>query len=473
MPQEEPKLAFREYAIAFHVAARWMGEGVPARARKRVERALESYEDDMLLYAHRDRPPFRTRVVRSEIGEVTVGFAPVQHYEAEGRQKRISSAHASRRFAVILGETVFERSDVVFGHLRGPLGVLTVVLTPGDELDEYDVIKLAKLWEGGESVGAPSAIREGTDLWFDAGSGKHESLHALVRHAFPDWRALDYAEKGSKTKARHGYRVGTIELQVPREPWRKSLFADLATLKRQREAPTDGARWDRVVAVGGILQGLLDFRTIEDYELADVFAEIDIDTEDEELRAFHKGTLLSLAAEEEPDDDDEERPSPLGIDPYLAVPNIVLLHNEQRLKSARRLEADLSAKQRRARRALFAGVAITQTENGLSDMARLLAQDLPNVFHYSSERRLQKRGRQSRGLDDLNTFVRLRMEDLSSVLESRVRNRDRWTAVLGIVVGVVTAFLVQQAIQGRSLWVIAFVALGLFAVFYWLRDKLF
>jgi hypothetical protein len=106
-------------------------------------------------------------------------------------------------------------------------------------------------------------------------------------------------------------------------------------------------------------------------------------------------------------------------------------------------------------------------------MARLLAQDLPNVFHYTSERRLQKRGRQSRGLDDLNAFVRLRMEDLSSVLESRVRTRDRWTAVLGIAVGVVTAFLVQQAIQGRPLWLIVIAAVTLFAVFLWLRDRLF
>ena len=435
---------------------------------------MESYEDDMLLYAHRDEPPFRTRVVQSKLEQVTVGFAAELTYEAEGKQKLLSCRDGrSRSFAMVLGETVFERSEVVFEHAHTSLGVLTLVLTPGEALTEYDVIKLAKLWEGGESVGHPSAIREGQDLWFATEPGERTTLHALLKRVFPDWQPLDEAERGAETGARSGYRVGTLELEVPRERWRKGLFGDVATLKRRREAPKDRARWDRAVAVGGVLQGLLDFRAIEDYELADVFAEIDIDPEDETMRAFHKGTLLSLAGEEEPDPDQEERPSPLGVDPYLAVPNIVLLHNEQRLKSARRLEGELSAKQRGPARALFARAAINETENGLSDMARLLAQDLPNVFHYSSERRLQKRGRQSRGLDDLNTFVRLRMEDLSSVLQSRVRNRDRWTAVLGIVVGVVTAFLVQQAIQGRSLWVIAFAAVGLFGVFYWLRDKLF
>jgi hypothetical protein len=64
--------------------------------------------------------------------------------------------------------------------------------------------------------------------------------------------------------------------------------------------------------VAGILQGLLDFREIDDDELADVFADADVDADGEELRAFHKGTLLSISAEA---DDSDERPSPVGIDP--------------------------------------------------------------------------------------------------------------------------------------------------------------
>ena len=477
--EEEPQLAFREYAIAFHVAARWIGEErVPPGAETRDERALESYEDDMLLHAHRDanrdERPFRTRIIPSELKEVTVGFTSELVYEAEGKEKALVSAARSRRFAVVLGETVFTQSEVTFQHRSSKLGVLTLVLTPGEELNEYDVIKLVKLWEGGESVVAPSAIREGTDLWFAVEAGGRDTLHELIRDAFPDWQPLAYTATLRGTTARGGYRVGTVELYVPDEPWRESLFADLAALKRRRQAPEDSERWDRVVAVGGILQGLLDFRVIEGYELADVFAEIEIDVEDEEMRAFHKGTLLSLAGEEEPSEgDDEERPAPLGVDPYLAVPNIVLLHNEQRLKSARGLEAELSAKQRGPVREFLGRETINKTEQGLSDMARLLAQDLPNVFHYSSERRLQKRGRQSRGLDDLNAFVRLRMEDLSNVLQSRVRARDRWTAVFGIAVGVVTAFLVQQAIQGRPLSLIVIAAVTLFVVFFWLRDRLF
>jgi hypothetical protein len=67
------------------------------------------------------------------------------------------------------------------------------------------------------------------------------------------------------------------------------------------------------------------------------------------------------------------------------------------------------------------------------------------------------------------------MEDLSSVLEARVRKRDRWTTIVGIAISVVTGFLVQRAIeiQGWGIWVTVLVAVGLFAGLLLLRDKLF
>jgi hypothetical protein len=148
---EEPELRFRQYAIAFHVAAAWCGEGEPERrGATQPARAMESYEEDMLLYAHRDDPPFRTLVVPAK-EPVTVRFPPELEYEAEGRTRRVRCAGATkagrlRNFRLAVGHTVFERSD---------LAALTLVLTPMDppsedsEINEYDVIKLVKLWEGG------------------------------------------------------------------------------------------------------------------------------------------------------------------------------------------------------------------------------------------------------------------------------------------------------------------------------------
>jgi hypothetical protein len=469
---ERPVLTFRRYAIAFHLAAEWRGEDDPhVRGESVRERALESYEDDMLLYAHRGDPPFRTRVVPAAVEAVTVRFPPLIAYEAEGRRKRVRCFGATeegrfRTFSLRLGQTWFERSR---------LAVLTFILTPNadSDLNEYDVVKLVKLWAGGEAVADEPSINEGPDVWFAIEDVEHATLEELAAHEFPGWRPLRYEQREGAELATVpvAYRVGTVALEMPAEDCPAEVFADLAALKRRREAPTERARWDRAVAVGGILQGLLDFREIDDSELADVFAEADVDAEGEELRGFHKGTLVSLSAEV--DGDEDERPSPIGIDPYLAIPNIVLLHNEQRLKSARLREHDLSRRQRGPFREWRGRAPIGDTENGLGEMAGLLAQHLPNVFHYASERRLQKRGHHSRGLDDLETFMRLRMDDLVSVLQWRVRRRDRWTAVLGIAVGAVTAFLVRQAIEGSPLWAVVLGALALFAVFLWLRDRLF
>jgi hypothetical protein len=303
-------------------------------------------------------------------------------------------------------------------------------------------------------------------------------LDQLVSRELGGWTPLRYGGEGDTVGTeRAAYRVGTIELQLPPEKWRARLFEDIARLKKDGAAPGEDEHRRRIVALGGILQGLLDFQAIEDDELADVFADVDIDAEEQSMRAFHKGTLLALEAAEDakPADEraDERPPPPLRIDPYVVAPNIVLLHNEQRLKTAREEERQLSLKQRTSFWKWREREAIANTEKGLSEIARLLAQHLPNVFHYPSERTLQSRGEQARGLDDLESFVRLRVDDLSSVLEARVRRRDRWTAVLGIAVGVVTAFLVQQAIEGRPLWLVVLGAVALFAVFLWLRDRLF
>jgi hypothetical protein len=477
---EEPQLAFARYAIAFHVAARRSHAAHPVVEGSLEERALRSYEDDMLLHVHRDDAPFTTRVVGGN-RQATVSFPPEVTFMSEGRIKRLSHGENGprvRRFSLTCAETIFPQSD----DEGGPLGVLTVVLlpespnAPESELNEYDVIKLVKLWEGGERVVDEAELAQ---LWSPHGQPRETTLNALVREMFAQqWIPVPAKDDLTcdKETGRRGFRVGTVELALP-DADAASLFEDLEALQRDRSAPEDGTeRWNRAVAIGGILQGLLDFRAIESDELADVFADVEVDAKAHQLRAFHKGTLLSLSTVDTDTDADPEkgkRASPIGVDPYLAVPNIVLLHNEQRLKAARLKERKLSGEQHRPSFPhVLKPAAIRTTETGLREMARLQSQTLPNVFHYSSERKLQDSGGKSRGLDDLAAFVELRIHDLTSVLESRARRRDRWTAIVGIIVGAITAFLVKAWIEGSDWWVIVIV-LGVFLGFLWVRDRLF
>jgi hypothetical protein len=476
---EAPALPFASYAVAFHLAAE-LGDG---SNRAETDDAMESYERDMLLHAHRDEPPFRTHVlaVPAELRTIEVCFPPELVIRSEGRTILLRCNDArdgDRRRSVELAaaETVFERSR---------LAIITLVLTPRDgagddaELNEYDLIKLIKLWEGGEAMPVPgSRAEDAGPVTFAPADGARLSLEALAHGVCPGRRLLATSDAPT---TRHAYRVGTVELTVPAVDWQEALFEDVAALKRRREAPdraTDRDRWDRVVALGGILQGLLDFRRINAGELADVFAEADVDTSS--VVAFHKGTLLVVAGDDDEDELDEEpgdeRSSPIEFDPYVAIPNVVLLHNEQRLKAARQVELRVAAHQPRRGEPRGHVIPIDATQDELDRVAALLAQSLPNIFHYPSERRLFKRGGHSRGFDDLEQYVRLRKDELTTLLQRRIRLRDRWTAAVAIIVGVfatVQAFVVQQAIENVPLWLVLGGALVLYLVFLQIRNRLF
>ncbi len=468
---------------------------------------MRSYERDLLLYAHRDEPPFWTRdvPVPAELATVSVRFPPELLFKSEQRRVRLHCKEANetgrrRTFGVVASETIFERSGVV---------VLNVVLEPPSEvadesqLNEYDLIKLIKLWEGGEE---PPSVAWEDEILFETADGKW-TLDALVRRLF---RHLDLRREDESDRARRwpvlpgrtrrdplqrapalAYRVGTVELEAPESEWRDQLFHDIAGLK-DGAAPDQGterARWDSVVAVGGVLQGLLDFRAITSDELADVFGEVDIDSDDESPRlvGFHKGTLLAISAEDEPDPDEgedeaspAERPSPIGVDPYIAIPNVVLLHNEQRLKDARQLELALSRGQPRPSTLRGERVNIDKTANGLDEMTGLLAQHLPNIFHYPAEQGLYETGSQSRGFGDLKELVQLRREELMSTLQRRERTRDRWTAALALVgaIGIalvvaVQEVFVQEAIEMLDWWIILIAAGLLYVAWLGIRNRLF
>ena len=489
-PYETPAVPFARYAIAFHLAAEWAGAEKPdVRGGNADERGLESYEADMLAHAHRDAPPFMSCIVPTPKTprRLTVHFPPTITYEAESETKVLERGEdtalgRTRTFALTAFRTTFERSDIA---------VLSLVLRPrgeppaaDSELDEYDVIKLIKLWEGGEIITSREGEGEpyvpglndlATQISFETEQEDGLSLNEVAREVFGNWNPLPLPAGGE----RRAYRVGTVELKLPDRRWRRALFRDLAGLKDTGSAPKKGtSRWDRVVAVGGILQGLLDFREIEEEELADVFADADIDADEPSLRAVHKGTLVSIAGDSGSDD---ERPPPAGIDPYLAVPNTVLLHNEERLKSARARDHELSDAQRERllqRQWSFktAGLTINETESRLGEMSRHLSHHLPNVFHYTSERELFERGTTSRGLDDLETLLRRRMDEHTILLQERIRRRDLWVAALGIIIAVgatAQAFIVQNALEEVPVLIVAVGALVLYGGLFFLRNTRF
>ncbi len=179
---EEPVLAVEDFAIAIHMAAR----GVTARRQKRIASQrdhadssgptkesisqLPAYERDMLSYAYRDAAPFyTTKLTPSELprdGLVKIGFpGGGTWYRAEDENLlSVSDRSPHRTVSLHAAITDFVAFPISILHLVfRPLPVVSESRnSPESELDEYDLIKLVKLWEGGEGQPVPGSETEQT-----------------------------------------------------------------------------------------------------------------------------------------------------------------------------------------------------------------------------------------------------------------------------------------------------------------------
>jgi GNAT superfamily N-acetyltransferase len=427
---ESPAITVQRYGIAFEFVTR-------RRHLVKLPEAAEqfaSFEDDVVAYAFQQRTPFTSRPIHvpDPCRQIEIEFAPEFRFVSEGRTCALVAAGQRRVEVQVRASRTRFRSGVTVWHL---------VLTPRAgstcaELNEYDVIKLAKHWAGGENVagpypgrGAESAVRfvKGDQRW---------SLGQLAGAVFGE-------EVGTAPP-----RAGIIQLitgdEDPkewREAWKvigaaKQEFAVDTTFPFEREE-------QRVLveSIAGIVQTLIDFREIDDAELRDVVAGMDVGQDG--LQGVHKGTLVYMAAS---DRTWEVSKLSYGISPYLLLPHALLLHNEEILRAAAtavREERTAARKLTDARRAF----ARFRRRNGVRRLLRMplhalrlarlvalrvrgerrklrdvrerlhgaLQRDyLPNVFHYPNERRIYEVGETSRGLAVLAQELRETLDEFDA-----------------------------------------------------------
>jgi hypothetical protein len=359
---EKPTLEFEDYGIAFH----FVSDGDRPETLPQASEQLASFERDLLAYSYREDPPFSSRGhhVPEEFRVVSFESSRELRYVSEGRMMTLVADSQRKHDVRVRASVTTFQSGVVVRHL-----VLTREHASKDStLNEYDVIKLIKLWEGGEDVEGPFA-----------GVG----VQRCLRFAGRTIGELAAAVFGDPDLANEQPRTGTVQLIASDSKWDTIWRAAKDVDDFARAKPKD---WDRirprVESLGGIVQGLVDFREIDIEELADVFAGVEVD--EDGLRGLSKGTLLTIGTE---DRALEVGLRSFGVSPYLLIPHAVLLQNEEQLhraaREAQRAESrhfvDLEAAQMTMHDALDRGY-------------------LPNVFHYSLERALYQEGHESRGL---------------------------------------------------------------------------
>jgi hypothetical protein len=439
VPREHPTFvddtdgpaAMHDYGVAIHLVLEPGTEGAPSRPESDP---LVSFEEDILAYADPypttdgiGSAPFCTTTV--EVPEqwafVSVSFPAEVTFRSEGRLVPLRCAalddepglraherRRTRRFLLRASRTDFDRSGLAVLHLvLGP--------DPGDPaasaLNEYDLIKLMKLWQPGEGLtrdggdATPGRQRQfvafhaggTTDSPVDDSLTADQALERLARAVF----GLD--ESGRVDIA--GPRAGTMQVlhaacEQTGDERTPNLCGEVDEVLSEEGAADPS---NRLRALGGVVCGLLDFLEIDGDELADVFREVA--REDELVRSFHKGTLIVASAGDRAFDSEGVRLS-VGLNPYLLIPHGVLLHNEWWLSHAVRQLDEAAHGRRRTGR----------LEQARADVAQTLSQRLvANVFNYQDERSLYETGLSARGLDKRERAVRARLADLTGKLHAR------------------------------------------------------
>jgi hypothetical protein len=444
--REEPKFNFTRYGIALHyVCADEPRLATPPPA----DEPFRSFERDMFAYAYRkpDSAPFSTAVVEvpPRFRTMELLFASEVQYSAEGKAVTLVQKHAATRQSIEIRacQTTF-KSGVSVKHL---------VLSPARDapaaegLDEYELIKLVKLWEDGEAVqgdfggkGPESCVR------VQDASGTLHTFNAVATEVF---RFTFDPEHPNHPEP----KAGTLELfggGLDPEVWTAATHvAHYAETHGEEEWAS--IRRD-VEGLAGIVQGIIDFEAIGADELTDVFAGVEV--VDHKLEGLHKGTLIALEHEDRPEE--KGRP-PYPVSPYLLVPQAVLLYNEALIDRAN--DAWRPTQSHDKTRAL---------EDASRTIHRALDADfLPNVFHYESERELYKTGHDSRGINERADQFRRRLADVDArydLFVSQRRNRlDDARTLFLLVISVVSIKALWDIPSSAVVLLVAFMV-----VFYWL-----
>jgi hypothetical protein len=403
--REAPRFNFERYGIALHYVSAYephLDKPPPA------DEPFRSFERDMFAYAYRNpnSVPFSTAVVEvpPQFRTMELFFAPEVRYSAEGRAVTLVQKEAATRQSIEIRacQTTF-KSGISVKHL-----VLSPArdAPPGEGLDEYELIKLVKLWEDGEAVqgtfegeGPESCVR------VQGANGDRHTFNEVARDVFGFTIDKDHPRLPE-------LKAGTLELfggRLDPEAWTAATNVAHYT-ETHTEAQWESIRRD-VEGLAGIVQGIIDFEAIGADELTDVFAGVEV--VDHKLEGLHKGTLIALEHEDRPQE--KGRP-PYPVSPYLLLPQAVLLYNEAQLDRAREAwEQSLQSE-----------TAHVFEHSAETIQAALDADFLPNVFHYKSEQDLYKNGHASRGIDERARQFRGRLADVNAKYDFMIgRRRNR------------------------------------------------
>jgi hypothetical protein len=154
----------------------------------------------------------------------------------------------------------------------------------------------------------------------------------------------------------------------------------------------------------GIILGIFDFERMSEDEIFDTIQPAV--TKSDSLVISCRGTLLKMTYNEETC---SAVTNHLIVDPYLLIPNMVLIHNAYVLnKTLEKINDTLSSDKK---------YKLDFLEKSQREIRNTLSFEIIyDVFHYPSEREIIKAGEIQRGIESLNYEIAQRLSDLSELI---------------------------------------------------------
>lgn len=432
---ETPAFTVDRYGVVFHYVYR------DRRALSASDGVLDSIEHDILAYAYRKQRPFYSATIDVPRGldRLQILFPRTVRYVAEGSKCRAETPVEAltgdegreRSFGVCAFRTVFSDRRAVLHLGLTPLKLADGSVDPASTLNEYDLVKLLKLWEGGEGVseGEPLAMKRQLRVMVDDGEGI-VTLDELAQRIVASHGHLDPRSGAPQLRA------GTIQLRLGEERW-GSIYERLLPIRRGgleadvgfSEKSMPEATWNDLMALQAVLCGLLHGDMVDDAEMRDSFM-LPMNLAADALLAVNKGTMLMVSDECRLG---ETLGSIVGVNPFLSIPHAALIYNEETLREP--LVAVREMNEERDDE-----VVLSSFESGLS--RALQVQYLPNVFHYSRERTLFDHGNDSRRIGALLNEARERLDVVRNHLRTQGKGKER-TLTLFLELFVLILTLIQ------------------------------
>lgn len=407
---ESPELRFTECGIALHFVSDFQGSA-----------------DGVRMHAFHSEPlSFNNAKFLIEF-EIPAVF----HYEAEGTDKALVSEHGSPRrirFNAHLSSTIVAGLREVLHLVINPELRQLAETTRDGSLTAYDIIKLSKLWAGGERPrfmkSASSQLRFRADVsqsdWIDSQLTSYDDLGGII-NAYLKHHVRDSSPKALALVG------GTIQILLGDDQAGQTVFREIVAIASDDELPTPAHERPPAISralleMAGIKTSILDFEYVDALEIDETFRHSIMPNEEAFFLGLHKGTLVHFSVN---DRAYREAKANIGISPYLLFPHAVLLHNEQCL-----LEAKAAAE------GTFGEQEIGTLRSAELKIREKVQQHMqPNVFEYATEQAIYTFGHRARGLDKLREALDDQLEGINGRLEEEADKKKYGSEVFFVLAG--------------------------------------